>query len=128
MFDFADMIQEFGIPLEIRMKSGNDDGHYEAGEWVPSTDTTTVKQVNEPLIPPGTNQNQAAVNTQETGGQVSLYDMYWYSEQPNVPMNTVVKELRTGREYKVADASDYTGYSDVTIYGLKAVVSNGQTL
>jgi hypothetical protein len=128
MFDFSDMIQEFGIPLEIKMKSGNDDGHYEAGEWVPSRDTETVKQVNEPLIPPGTNFNQAAVNTQESGGQVSLYDMFWYSEQSNMPMNTIVKELSTGREYKVASASDYTGYSSITIYGLKAVVTNGQTL
>lgn len=128
MFDFSDMIQEFGIPLEIKMKSGNDGGHYEAGEYVPNSDIETVKQVNEPLIPPGTNTNPAMTNSQQSGGQVSLYDLYWYSEQANVPINTIVKDVRTGREYKVAEASDYTGYSSITIYGLKAVVTNGQTL
>lgn len=120
MFDFSDMIQEFGIPLVVHLHSGNDNGHYEAGEWVPDKSTGTMA-ITEPLVPNGSAFDPSMVNSQQSGGQLVLYDMYWYSEQPNIPMNTVVTDKNTGKDYKVANATPYTDYSTVTIYGMKRV-------
>lgn len=120
MFDFSDIIQELGIPLVIHIQSGNDNGHFEAGEWV-SDPSTGTKEVNEPLLPSGSLFEPTANNSQESGGQLVLYDMYWYSEQSNIPMNTVVTDKNTGKDYKVANATPYTSYSTVTIYGMKRV-------
>lgn len=121
MFDFSFMIREFGIPLEIKMASGNDSGSYnDLGQWVTSTDTTKL-DVIEPLIPYGSNSTQSMSMSMQAGGEVQLYSMYWYSEQPNIVLNTVVTNKRTGKQYKVANSSDYGDYSTVTIYGLEAV-------
>mgnify|MGYP004718191293 CR=1 FL=1 len=116
LFNFDSMLDEFGVPLEIKLNNGNGNGHYEAGEWVADNGTST-KKVNEPLVP----ATIQATNTQESSGQVSLYDANWYSHEHDIPMNAGVIDVRTGKEYKVVDATDYNGYSNVTVYGLKKV-------
>lgn len=127
MFDFDDMLAEWGIPLEIEDKSGNDSGHYdEAGEWVP--DEGTPLKVNEPLLPPGTNASPGTYYVGNRGGELEAWDMDWYSKQANVPNNTIVKDLTRGVSFKVTKQSDYQPYAGITIYNLEAVTTNGQTV
>jgi len=124
MFDFSSMIREFGVPLEIKQQTGKDAGSYsDAGEGVPNTGSTTVK-VNEPLVPPKPSMSF----TYTDGGSVNTFDADWYSEQPGIAVGTIVMDLRTGQNYQVADATDYVGYSTVTIYHLKAVTSYATTV
>ncbi|WP_143463348.1 hypothetical protein [Levilactobacillus enshiensis] len=126
MFDFDDMIDEWGIPLEIKLKSGNDSGHYEAGEWVP--DEGVPLKVKEPLLPPGTNASPGTYYVGNRGGEVEAWDMDWYSKQPNIPDNTVVNDIERNISFKVAKKSDYQPYAGITIYNLEAVTTNGQAV
>lgn len=127
MFDFDDMIDRWGIPLEIGMGGGNDGGHYDAsGEWVPGE--STPLKVNEPLLPPGTNASPGTYHVGNRGGELEAWDMDWYSKQANVPDNTIVKDLTRGVSFKVSDKSDYQPYAGITIYKLEAVTNNGQTI
>ncbi len=117
MFDFSSMITEFAVPIEVRLNSGTNSGSYdEAGEWVANDDTTVLK-VNEPLVPPAVQRNFSY----QEGGEVDTYDLVWYSEQPNIAEGTIVKELRSGREYRVTSSTDFMAYAGVMIYDLKAV-------
>lgn len=119
-FNFSSMIRRYGIPLEIQTKSGNSAGHYdELNRWVPDGDETL--KVTEPLLPPGANASQSMMMSMQAGGEVGVYELYWYSEHPDMAINTIVKNVRTGKQYKVANSSDYTDYSTVTVYGLEAV-------
>lgn len=121
MFNFDSMMAEFAVPLKIH-GGGNDAGHYEAGEWV--VDEAKPIEVNEPLIPP-TTQARAQVGI---GGTVEVCDMLWYSYQAGIAVNTIVEEVRTSQKYKVANTTDYGSYSNITIYGLKAVAVNGTSI
>ena len=121
-FDFSDVLDEYATPLEVYVKSGNDGGHYEAGEFVP--DTGTMLQVNEPLLPPSSGMNASV----QKGGTVELYDMVWYSKQPNIAINTIVKDVVLDRTFKVSGSDPYTSVADLTIYRLEAVTSNGQAV
>ena len=124
--DLDDLLDEYATPLEIYEKSGNDAGHYVAGEWVP--DEGTARQVNEPLLPYGSNTTQGMDASVDTGGTIEQYSMYWYSRTPNEAIGTIVKSIEMDRQFKVASASSYTTLSHITVYGLEAVTSNGQPL
>lgn len=127
MFDFDDMIDRWGIPLEIEMGGGNDGGHYdESGEWV--ADKAVPLKVNEPLLPPGTNASPGTYYTGNRGGMLDAWDMDWYSKQPKMADQTEVKDLERGITYRVAKKSDYQPYAGITIYNLEAVTTNGKTV
>lgn len=117
MFNFKSMIKEFAVPIEVQTSTGVDGGHYDdAGEYVADTGTDTLK-LNEPLVPP----TQQMLYSYTEDGEADVYDLDWYSEQSGIAVGTIVKEVRTGREYRVAGATDYQAYAGITQYQLKAV-------
>jgi hypothetical protein len=117
MFNFKSMIKEFAVPIEVQTTTGVDGGHYnDAGEYVANTGTKTLK-LDEPLIPP----TQQMLYSYTEGGEADVYDLDWYSEQSGIAVETIVKEVRTGQEYRVAGATDYQAFAGITIYHLKAV-------
>lgn len=135
--DFSDLLAEFAVPLEVYPLTSNSTssdkagdkqltGNYnEAGEYV----TDSVKnedieplKLNEPFI------NDRAylqeLNYQD-GGTVSDYDAVWYSSTL-VPVHSRV--VHNGTVYTVEAISDYTDYSNVIEYQLKAGDSNQNNL
>lgn len=125
-FDFSDMLDEWATPLEIQLKSGNDGGHYVAGVWKPDEGETL--KINEPLLPPNSKMTYGMNGSVQEGGTVETYDMEWYSHRSNVAINTIVKDVNLNRTFRVKGSNPYTSVSDITIYGLEAVTSNGQAV
>lgn len=122
MFEFAEMLAEFGIPLEVY--NNPTDGHNEHGQWIKG-DIGEPTLVTEPLVVPSSQAKYADLQMTNEGGKTVSYDLLWYTTL-TVPMGTKITNPRTGHTYEVVNDRDYQDYSDVTCYEVKGVSNHGQ--
>lgn len=117
---FRDLIDDFGIPLDVYIPTDGTSGHRdpELGTWV--VDTPEPVRVNEPLLPYDSSSQLAVSFTNTTGGTLTEYDMQWFSTH-DVPLKTKVTNVSTGKSYEVVNVTPYLDYSDVAIYEVKEV-------
>ncbi len=132
--DFSDLLEEFAVPLEVYPLASNPtseesgdkqlNGHWdEAGKYhVDSTKDVEPLKINEPFINDRTYLQELSYNT---GGTLSDYDAVWYSSH-SVPVHSRV--IHNGIIYTVENVSDYTDYSNVIQYELKAGDGNQASL
>ncbi|WP_105956187.1 hypothetical protein [Apilactobacillus quenuiae] len=92
-------------------------GQRVGGDWIDgNTDKTKIK---EPLIP---NDKQSKLSYFDSG-QVELCDATLYSHHNEFEIDDEVIDDSNNQKYTIVDKTDYTNYSTVVFYGLKAVNS-----
>jgi|SRR5579875_2197995 len=116
--NFSSLLWQFGVPLEVYPKK---EGQYVHGEWVPAVDAmsdTNKVTVNEPFIPYGILSKSGVILSYQSSGRMSESDMQWFSNLV-VPEGSFV--IHNGIKYEVIACDSWKDYSDVNIYGCKAV-------
>lgn len=119
---FSSLLSQFGVPLEVYPKK---DGQYVHGEWVPATDFVSDSNkvpVNEPFIPYGLSSKYGKALNYQSSGRMSESDMQWFSAL-DIPVGSFV--IHNGTKYEVIACDPWQDYSDVNIYGCKAVSAFG---
>lgn len=126
---FKDLINEFGIPLEITIKNG---GRDEYGVYHENLSDKPISVV-EPLVPKETTASStdgAEFYQNSSGGTYEEANVRWFSLY-DVPLKTLVKDLSSGKNYQVINKTSWLGYADVVEYQLKEfdhnqrMISNG---
>lgn len=120
---FAPLLASFGVPLEVYpLKSA---GQHVHGEWIPSPDTLVPANkinVSEPFLPYGQLTKVGFNVTFQSGGKMEEAEKQWISNF-DVPIGSFV--FHRGTKYEVIACDPWTDYSDVNIYGCKAVSAFG---
>jgi hypothetical protein len=125
---FAPLLASFGVPLEVYSSVTNRSpkgGQYIHGEWVPGPDILSEPNkinVTEPFIPYGLLTRSGFSVTFQSGGRMQEADKQWISNM-TVPIGSFV--VQNGKKYEVIACDPWTDYSDVNIYGCKAVSAFG---
>lgn len=115
---FSSLLAQFGVPLEAYPSK---QGQYVHGEWVPAADIISESnkvQVNEPFIPYGLMSKYGQSVNFQSSGRMSESDMQWFSGL-DIPVGSFV--IHNGTKYEIIDCNSWQDYSDVNIYGCKAV-------
>jgi len=120
MFEFADLLDEYAIPLVLYPKPG---GHNEHGAWVP--DNVEPVDIQAPLVPPTQASLKSGKLQYEEGGMVKSYDAVLYSTM-NLEVGSKIENPRNSQTYEVGNMIDNFDYADTSIYGLKGVSNHGQ--
>lgn len=117
---FSRLIKKYGVDFTYSLEKK---GKTRMGE--PINGYGDEIPVHEPLLP--YNQGEMPTSSGQTthtlmtdAGVITVGDMVWYSLK-DVPMGTRVQYH--GKSFEAVGEDDYTGYSDVRIYYLKAQVN-----
>lgn len=115
---FKDLLEEYGVDIKVYpydKPSSKPHYHYVGGIKVDDT-LVDAESRHEPVLP---NNAQNSLMAQFlSGGEMTQADLRWISSK-KYPINTKVEVSSQGGTFRVVSCSDYQGYSDVVIYGLK---------
>lgn len=110
LYNFKRLVRKYSVTFELTTKESGDyiDGRYVEGE------TTTVSKTGA-IVP----MSQRKIY--QSGGTLSTTDRQLYMlERIEEPLKNAVVTYK-GKTYKIEEDTDYTDYSDVSVYVLRWV-------
>lgn len=120
--DMDSVLDAFAVDLTI-YPVADEQGEYVGGHWVPK-DAESFK-VSEPFVPNSrVGMYSKNIINRETGDNIE-YEAIWYSKS-TVPLKSIVEHK--GTRYVIQYSTDYTDYSNVTVYYLSAEQSQQPSL
>ncbi len=113
MFDFSDLIAEYGLPIQILKPNKDSKGHYstQTGEWV-SADPDSPSETTAVIIPFPSNE------IYQSGGRITSADRQLIIND-DVPIKSTV--ISDGHKYSVEQELPYKSYAGFNQYELKWV-------
>lgn len=110
LYHFARLIRKYAAVFTV---TGGDGGRYEAGDWVAAPGTAVERS--------GAVLPLSARRVLESGGELTDLDRRLITLEPLAGDLSGVRVAYKGVEYAVAEDGDYSDFSDVHAYLLKAV-------